>query len=179
MPPRPSQTQRRRRPKTAAAKKGKRPRLPEVEPLFATYDAPKPAGAYFDESRARHAVRWIESNLRHYKGEFAGRPFYLLAWEKRLVRELFGWHRADGTRLYRRCYVEAPRKAGKTMIAAGIGLYLAYGDGEAGPEVAFSAYDQEQAKICYSAARFMIEANPELFEQTLIYNLSARDEARG
>ena len=77
---------------------------------------------------------------------------------------------ADGTRLYRRAYVEAPRKSGKTTLAAAVGLYLSYGDEEAGPEVAFSAYDQEQAKICYSAARFMIEANPELYEQTLIYN---------
>ena len=56
------------------------------------------------------------------------------------------------------------------MLAAAIGLYMAYGDGEAGPEVAFAAYDQEQAKICYGAARFMIEANDDLYEQTVIYN---------
>ena len=116
------------------------------------------------------AVRWIEGNLRHYQGRWAGQPFYLLAWQKRLIRELFGWRRADGTRLYRRCYVEAPRKSGKTMLAGAIALYLAYGDGEAGPQIGFAAYDQEQAKLCYGAARFMIEANPELFEQTLIYN---------
>jgi phage terminase large subunit-like protein len=113
-------------------------------------------------------VKWIESNLRHYKGTWAGQPFYLLRWQRHLVRELFGWQRLDGTRLYRRCYVEAPRKAGKSMLAAAIGLYLAYGDDEAGPEVAFAAYDQEQAKICYSAARHMIEANDELWGATLI-----------
>jgi phage terminase large subunit-like protein len=44
------------------------------------------------------------------------------------------------------------------------------GDGEAGPEVAFAAFDQEQARICYSAARRMIEASDELWEQTTIYN---------
>lgn len=58
-------------------------------------------------------------------------PFYLLPWQKSLVRELFGWQREDGTRLYRRAYVEAPRKSVKSMLAGAIGLYMAYGDVEA------------------------------------------------
>jgi phage terminase large subunit-like protein len=170
MPPRPSQTQRRKRPRTAEPVKGRRPRLAEVEALYSTYDAPKPAGARLVKAAGDRAVRWIEGNLRHFQGRWAGQPFYLLAWQKRLIRELFGWQRPDGMRLYRRCYVEAPRKSGKTMLAAAVALYLAYGDDEAGPQVGFAAYDQEQAKLCYSAARHMIEANRELFEQTLIYN---------
>jgi phage terminase large subunit-like protein len=170
MPPRPSQTLRRKRPKTAEQTKGRRPTLAEVEPLHSTYDAPKPEGARFVKAAGDRAAKWIEANLRHFQGRWAGQPFYLLAWQRRLVRELFGWQRADGTRLYRRCYVEAPRKSGKTMLAGAIALYLAYGDSEAGPQVGFAAYDQEQAKLCYGAARHMIEANPELFEQTLIYN---------
>jgi hypothetical protein len=68
MPPRPNQTQRRRRPKTAAPQKGKRPRLAKVEPLYSTYDAPKPAGAKLSKAAADRAVRWIEEYLRHYSG---------------------------------------------------------------------------------------------------------------
>ena len=56
-------------------------------------------------------------------------------WQTRLIRELFGWKRPDGTRLYRSCYVEAPRKSGKTTLASAIALYLAYGDNEAAPRV--------------------------------------------
>ena len=170
MPPKPSQTQRRRRPKAAEPRKGKRPRLAEIEPLFSTYDAPKPTDARFVKAAGDRAVRWIESNLRHFQGRWAGQPLYLLPWQAHLVRELFGWLRADGTRLYRRCYVEAPRKSGKTTLAASIALLVAFADGEAGPQIGFAAYDQEQAKLCYSAARIMVEANPELFAQTLIYN---------
>lgn len=154
----------------AKPRPGRRPPLPEIRPLYCTYDEPKSAGAVFDQRAADHAVRWIERNLRHYKGRWPGMRFYLLAWERRLVEQLFGWKRSDGTRLYRRCYVEAPRKSGKTMMAAAVGLYLAYGDGESGPEVAFAAYDAEQAKICYSAARHMIEANDGLWDRTVIYN---------
>jgi phage terminase large subunit-like protein len=170
LPPKPAQTQRRRQPKAAAVKSCRRPRLAEVAPLHDTYGALKPAGSRFVKARGDRAVRWIESNLRHYQGRWAGRPFYLLAWQKRLIRELFGWQRTDGTRLYRRCYVEAPRKSGKTSLAAAVALYLAYGDDEAGPQIGFAAFDQLQAKICYGTARHMIEANPELFDATLIYN---------
>lgn len=170
MPPKPSQTQRRKRPKTAAEKTAKRPTLAEVTPLFDTFASPKPEGAKLVKARGDRAVKWIETNLRHYQGRWAGQPLYLLAWQKHLVRELFGWVRADGTRLYRRCYCESPRKTGKTTLAAAIALYLAFGDDEAGPQIGFAAYDQEQAKLAYTAARHMIEANEDLFDQTLIYN---------
>src|SRR5688572_9072649 len=127
MPPKPNQAQRRKRPAYAARRDGKRPRLAEVPPLYATYGAPKSAGAKFAKARADHAVRWIESNLRHYQGRWAGQPLHLLKWQRRLIRELFGWQRDDGTRLYRRCYVESPRKAGKTTLAAAVANYLAFG----------------------------------------------------
>ncbi len=141
----------------------------EVDPLFSTYGAAKPPGAYFDEAAADGAVGWIEGHLRHFKGRWAGRPFYMMRWQARLVRELFGWKRSDATRLYRRAYVEAPRKSGKSSLASAIALYLAYRDGEAGPEVAFAAYDREQAGICFNGARYMLEQVPDLYAQTAIY----------
>lgn len=42
------------------------------------------------------------------------------------------------------------------MLAAALALYLAFGDDEAGPQIGFAAYDQEQAKLRYSAARHMV-----------------------
>jgi phage terminase large subunit-like protein len=163
----------RQRPKTVARvarKRGRRPTVPEVEPLFHTYDAVKPPGSWFDEAAADRAVKWIEGKLRHFKGRWAGRPFYLMGWQRRLIRALFGWKRSDGTRLYRSCYCEAPRKSGKSSLASAIALYLAFGDGEASPEIAFAAYDREQAGICYSTARHMLEQSPELHAATAVYN---------
>lgn len=163
----------RQRPKDVAQvphRRGKRPTVAEVAPLFATYDAAKPPGAYFDAEAADRAVQWIERTLRHFKGRWAGAPFYLMAWQARLVRAVFGWLRSDGTRLYRSCYVEAPRKSGKSSLASAIALYLAYGDDEAAPEVAFAAYDRDQAGICYQGARHMLEQVSELHAATAIYN---------
>jgi hypothetical protein len=74
------------------------------------------------------------------------------------------------TRLYRRCYVEAPRKSGKSSLASAIALYLAYGDSEAAPEIAFAAYDREQASICFNGARYMLEQTPELHAQSAVYS---------
>jgi phage terminase large subunit-like protein len=176
----PAKPGKRQKPKTVMAaprKRGRRPQLVEVEPLFATYDAAKPPGGYFDEVAAARAVKWIEGTLRHFKGRWAGQPFYLMGWQARLVRELFGWKRSDGTRLYRRCYVEAPRKSGKSSLASAIALYLAYGDDEAAPEVAFAAYDREQASICFNGARYMLEQVPELYA-TSIYTSRKSMELR-
>jgi phage terminase large subunit-like protein len=147
------------------------PTLPEtsVEPLFHTYDQPKPEGAYFDGQAADDAVAFIEG-LHHFQGVFAGHPLLLLPWQSRFVRELFGWKRADGSRLYRTAYLEVPRKAGKSTLASAIGLYLAYGDAEAGPQVYFAAADKDQAKVCYKAARVMAELTPSLASATVFYN---------
>lgn len=146
------------------------PKIEEVEPLFHTYNQTKPDGAYFDEAAAVHAIQFIQK-LRHFKGRtFAGRPFILLDWQLRIITEVFGWKRPDGTRLYREVYIEAARKCGKTTLAAAVGLYLAFEDQEPGAEVYFAAYDKDQAGICYSTARIFAENLPELRDQSVFYN---------
>jgi len=148
---------------------------PHVEPLFSTYDQPKPSTAHKDEAAGQRVVDFIGS-LRHYAGtRFAGRPFTLLPWEERLVRELFGWlEYEDGPRLYRKCYAEVARKSGKTALGAAIGLYLAYEDHEPGPQVFFAASDKDQANQCYGAARIMAQQSPELGPRSVFYNSTKR-----
>jgi phage terminase large subunit-like protein len=166
----PGQLHIRKRPETIAPeKKGKRSGKRAIPPLLHTYDAPKPEGAYFDATAANRAARWIEKHCRHSKGRWAGEPLLLMAWQRRLIRHIFGWKKEDGTRLISEVYLEVPRKAGKSTLASAVGLYLAYGDGEPGPEVVFAAYDKDQAKVCYLEAKRMVEASPELFDQSLIY----------
>lgn len=126
------------------------------EPLYHTYDQPKPEGAWFDEEAAQKAVDFIQ-NLRHFSGEHAAVNFWLLPWQVRLVREVFGWKMADGTRLYRKVYVEVPRKSGKSTLAAAIGLYLAFADDEPAAQVYFAAADKDQATAAYDPCRIMAE----------------------
>src|SRR5262245_31526454 len=121
-----------------------RPDIPLVEPLYWTAEQPKPEGAWFDEVAAERPIDFIEG-LTQYQGRWKGTPLYLFEWEKLILREAFGWKTADGLRLYRVVYVEAPRKSGKSTLASGVGLYLAFEDGEGGAQVYFAAYDRDQA----------------------------------
>lgn len=106
----------------------------------------------------------------HTKGELAGQPFVLEPWqEQQIVRPLFGWKRADGTRRYREAYIEIPKKNGKSTLAAGIALLLLFADGEAGCEVYSAAGDKEQARIVFNDAKLMRGASPELRKRSRAY----------
>ena len=107
------------------------------------------------------AVRFI-NNLTHTKGEWAEQPFALRPWQEAILQPLFGTLRADGRRRYRTCYVEIPRKNGKTELAAAVALYMLLGDGEQGAEVYSAAVDREQASLVFNVAAQMVRNDPEL-----------------
>lgn len=128
---------------------------------------PEGQGYYFDEFAADRAVAFFPRFLRHSIGKLAGQPFELDDWERQIVREVFGWKRADGTRRYRILYIEIPRKNGKTTLAAGIGLYLLFADGEPAAEVYSVATDTAQARISLTEGRRQISKTPFLLERSM------------
>lgn len=155
----------------AAGAKGPRQRPRGVGPS-AVWDAERlcwTSGEYwFDERTAQKAVDFFPRFLRLTSGEWANRPFTLEDWQADdIVRPLFGWKRADGTRRYRRCYVWVPRKNGKTELAAGIALLLMLGDSEEGGEVYSIASDAAQASIVFNKAASMVGKSPALQNELL------------
>lgn len=118
----------------------------------------------FDERAAKVAVAFFERVLRHTKGEWSGQTFKLPPWQRKIVRELFGWKRADGTRRYRTAYIEIPRKNGKSTLCAGLALYLLCADGEPGADIYSAAADRDQAAIVFDTAKGMFAASAELEE---------------
>jgi len=118
---------------------------------------------WFDEQAAGVTVNFFERLLVHSKGEWAGQPFLLQEWQRDdVIRPIFGWKRADGTRRYRTAYIEVARKNGKSTLAAGIALYLLFADGEPGAEVYSAAADRDQASIVFDEAKRMVEATHHL-----------------
>ena len=86
-------------------------------------------GCRFDQKAAERVRAFFRRFLRHSKGEWAGKPFELLDWQwTDVVAPLFGWKRPDGTRRYRRGYIEVPKKNGKSTLFSGLSLYLLAGD---------------------------------------------------
>lgn len=118
-------------------------------------------GLVFDEKAAKRAIQFF-GFLRHSKGEWAGQGFTLAPWQQFLLWVLFGWKRADGTRRFRTAYNQIARKNGKSTIAAGIGLFLFFADGEPGAEVYTAATKRDQARIVHSEAVRMVKASPAL-----------------
>lgn len=133
-------------------------RLPD---LGFTFDPPHHRQPHL--TCAEYVRTFIESYCHHYKGEWAGQRFTLENWQyDDILRPIFGWKRPDGTRRFREAYVEVPRKNGKTILAAGIGLYLFLADDEPGAEVYCAATKEQQAKILWGDAAQMVEMSPKL-----------------
>ena len=128
----------------------------------------------FDEQRAERAVRFIETYLRHAKGQFAGRPFVLRDWQLKHVREIFGRVNDDGSRQIRQVYWEIPKKNGKSEIAAAIALTLLYTDREAGAEIYGAAADRDQASIVFNVAAAMVRASPKLLGRSKVIDSNKR-----
>jgi len=113
--------------------------------------------------------------LRHIDGQWAGQPFTLMPWQRdRVIRPLFGTLGADGFRQYRTCYIEVPRKNGKSELAAGVALYLLIADGEMGAQVYGCAGDIDQARIVYRVASEMTKNSAYLSSKLRVIDSTKR-----
>jgi len=111
----------------------------------------------FDPIRAGKACGFIE-RFPHVKGHWAqnAERIRLGLWQCFIVCSIFGWvDKVSGLRRFRQAVLLVPRKNGKTVLAAGIGLYMFVGDGEPGAEVYTGAGNKKQAKEVFSPASKM------------------------
>lgn len=123
-------------------------------------------GYTFDVALARHAIEWIEGHCRHVKGKLAGQLIRLEDFQRAMIANLFGWVSAEtGLRRYRRALFYVPRKNAKTTLAACIGLYVFYEDGEPGAECYCFAAKRDQARILWRIMRAMIVREPRMLER--------------
>jgi phage terminase large subunit-like protein len=123
------------------------------------------AGPYrFEPLVAERVCRFIE-HLPHTKGAWAARreTIRLEGWQCFVLINAFGWLRkSDGKRRFRECVVIVPRKNGKSILSAGVGLYMLCADGEHGAEIYSGAGTEKQAWEVFRPARQMAESRPDL-----------------
>jgi phage terminase large subunit-like protein len=133
------------------------------------------AGHRFDIDAANRVKTFFLSFLCHSKGQWANQPFVLLDWQwLDVVAPLFGWIRPDGTRRYRRGYLEVPKKNGKSTLLAGLSLYLLAGDREPGAEIYSAAVDRDQASIVFNEAAQMVDSSPQLSQRLRVIRSTKR-----
>ncbi len=112
----------------------------------------------FDAVKAGKACSFIE-RFPHVKGGWArgGQMIRLEPWQAFLICSIFGWVlKSSGLRRYTEANIFVPRKNGKTVIAAGIGIEMFVADGEPGAEVYAGATNRDQADEVYSPAAKMV-----------------------
>ncbi|MGY4859516.1 terminase large subunit [Cryobacterium sp. AP23] len=138
---------------------------PLQRPLWRTKEPRTVRGAYFDPARVDKVIDALK-RMRHTQGKWAGHPLTPDPWQVAyIIAPIFGWVKRDTfgrvLRIIRSVWVEVPRKNGKTTIAAGIGLYLAFGDGESGAQVIAAAASKNQAMNAYRPAKLIAKNSPD------------------
>lgn len=111
---------------------------------------------WFDVDRANEMMDWVETFVRHTKGNLAGQPFILEDWEKFNYSWIYGWvHKNEAgniVRVTREAYTQVPKKNGKTLIGVGALGYSMYGEGVLSADCYCCASDFNQAQ--YAAKPF-------------------------
>lgn len=131
----------------------------------------------FDAEAASFVCEFIE-----YLTCSNGAPFRLMDWQRDAVTEFYGQMiEAEGDeadpagsyiRRYQYLYLEIAKKNGKSELAAALGVYHLYADGEVNGEVYVVAADRDNAGIVYSAAKWMVEHSPALMKRSRIVDSS-------
>ena len=116
-------------------------------------------GLHFDPASGDDVIEFCETFCNPPNQDT---PMKLMPWQHALLYVTYGWRRSDGTRRFRRMYLEIAKKNGKTALAAALSLYHLIADGEQSARVFVSATTRKQASICFKEAAAMRQRNPEL-----------------
>ena len=119
-------------------------------------------GLRWDRETARFACEFFPNVLRLAGGQFEGAPFRLQPSQEFIVGSIFGWKRADGTRRFRRVYIEMGKGNGKSPLVAGMGLYCMLCDDEPRAEIYAAASQKSQAMVLFRAAVAMFQQSEAL-----------------
>lgn len=115
---------------------------------------------FYDHKKAKKAIKFIENYCHHSKGR--NDLLKLELWQKAFISLIFGIVDEEGLRQFREVVLIIGRKNGKSLLAASIMAYMAYLDGEYGPEIFCIAPKVEQADIVYSAFWQITQQDEEL-----------------
>lgn len=135
-------------------------------------------GLRFNLVEAQWWIDFFPVSLRHWEGPMAGQPVILEPWQVFVVGCAFGWQRWSPeydrwVRRFRLIYVEVAKKNGKSLIAAGFGLGLAFFDNEQGAQVYACATKRDQAKIVWNSGRLAVKKSPALSRRIQTYIASS------
>lgn len=118
---------------------------------------------YWDEKEAKKIVDWF-AMLRHSKGILAGKPIELTPWQKFNLCQLYGWRKKeDGTKRFKKMFLQLARKQAKSQMLSGINLYEISVCSNKNKET-YEAYTagtkRDQSKIIFNECSLMLRGSP-------------------
>lgn len=123
---------------------------------------------WFDGDRANEMLDWIQTFIRHVKGNLAGKPLILEDWQRFAFSNIYGWVH-EIVRVIRESYIQVPKKNGKTLIAVGALGYAMYGVGALGADCYCCASDFNQAQYAAKPFAATILNHDALLEVSHVY----------
>ncbi|WP_441280516.1 terminase large subunit [Tardiphaga sp. 862_B3_N1_1] len=128
-------------------------------------DLKRKDGLWFDVEDAAKKLRFFEEKLRLSEGQFDDQPFKSAPAQDFIIGSIFGWKKKDGTRRFRRAYIEQGKGNGKSPLAGGIGLIGLTSDGEPGAQIYSAGATKEQASVLFADAVKMVKKSPALMSR--------------
>lgn len=126
---------------------------------------------WFDKRAGEKQCNFIERYIKHIEGEKAGEFIKLEEWQREIIMDLYGWRRKDGTRKYRKAYIQLPRGNGKSTITAALCNGALFIDDEPAALITYGALNRGQANsIGFRMVSEQIHANPKLESKVKILN---------
>jgi phage terminase large subunit-like protein len=120
------------------------------------------AGCRFSVGHGEDVCTFIERFAHLSQGRWAGQKLKLIKWQRDFLMRLYGWRQENGKRRFRRAFLMAAKKSGKSPLMSAIALYMLLADGENAPEIYICACDRDQAGIIFQEAQRMCQFSPAL-----------------
>jgi len=116
----------------------------------------------FSQSQADAACNFFEHILKHTADEWFGKAFLLVPWQEQALSTIFGELDQAGNRVIEMAYLEVPKKAGKSEMAAGLALFVLLTTSTPGCQVYGAAAATRKALNVFRAACKMVDQSPVL-----------------
>jgi phage terminase large subunit-like protein len=118
--------------------------------ITASDQAAVAAGYYYDQAKSDAALAWIHANL----------DVRLYQWQENLLRNYFGWRKADGSYRYQTLSVWIPKKNGKSFLISIIVIFKLF---ELRSSNIYSvSYNSKAARLVLDVAIKLFKASPTL-----------------
>lgn len=122
---------------------------------------PVRSSVYMDEAAGEFVCQFIS----RLPTTDTGKNFCLYNWQTDALMQFYSTMEPDeetgeALRKYWYLYLEIPKKNGKSELAAALGIYHLFADGELNAEVYICAADKDNASIVFNAAVYMLTTAP-------------------